>query len=204
MESSRFRPSAQCTSAALHGPVSEVAERTFARTSSIWRSNVKLAEARYDNAETGCCAKLDEAVWDARELHWDKKPFVKDHIRSVFHIPLNFGSVMKREHEAVAAAQAYPEDPLWLVDEVSPWGSDVFLATDRDVPNAQMEHFSGTFLTKVFEGPYHNIGRWIAEMNEHVRSRGRNTEKLYFYYAYCPGCAKHFKRNPVVLFAQVS
>ena len=125
---------------------------------------MKLAEAKYDNAETGCCAKLDAGLWDGRRLEWNEKPFLKDHIRSLLHVPLNFGSVISRDHAAIEEAEAYPEEPIWLSDEVSPWGSDVYVAVDRDVPNAKIERLSGTFLTKVFEGPYRNVGKWMEQM----------------------------------------
>ena len=165
---------------------------------------MRLEQTHYDNKETGCCAKLDEARWNEREFVFDKKPFAKDHLRAFLHLPLNMGSVMGREHAAVQKAEAYPEDPFWLVDEVSPWGSDVYLATDRDVPGVEMVPLSGTFLTKVFEGPYRDIGKWMRAMEEYVASRGRTLQKHYFFYATCPKCAKHFGKNQVVLFAQVA
>jgi hypothetical protein len=164
---------------------------------------MKMAQTKYDNRETGCCARLDEARWDNQEFVWKDKPFVKDHIREFLHLPLNFGSVMARDHAAIEQAQAYAEEPLWLVDEVSPWGSDVYLAIDREVPNMRMEHLSGTFMTKVFSGPYRDIGQWIKQMETHVRERGRTLQKLYFFYATCPKCAKQFGKNQVVGFARV-
>jgi len=164
---------------------------------------VKLAQTAYDNAETGCCARLDPALWDERELTWREKPFLEDHIRSFLHIPLDFGSVMTRDHAAIEAAEAYPEQPFWLSDEVSPWGSEVYVAVDRDVPGARIARMSGTFLTKVFEGPYRNARRWVREMETFARERGRTMDKVYFYYATCPRCAKRFGKNHVVLVAQV-
>ncbi len=74
---------------------------------------------------------------------------------------------------------------------------------DRDVPGARMTRLSGTFLTKVFEGPYRDAGRWVREMETFVRDRGRQMEKVYFFYATCPKCAKRFGKNQVVLVAQV-
>ena len=67
-----------------------------------------------------------------------------------------------------------------------------------------MEHLSGIFLSKVFEGPYRDVGRWIREMEGYVRDRGEALEHLYFFYAYCPKCAKVFGKNEVVLFAKVA
>ncbi|MCC7383332.1 MAG: hypothetical protein IT384_15960 [Deltaproteobacteria bacterium] len=164
---------------------------------------MRLAQAHYDNAETGCCARLDTKLWDGRELAWKDKPFLKDHIRAFLHVPLNFGSVIRRDHERVEQAEAYPEEPFWLTDEVSPWGSDVLLALDRAIPGAEIENLSGKFLTKVFEGPYRNAGKWAHEMEAYVSGKGERLKKLYFYYATCPRCAKQFGKNQVVLFAQV-
>ena len=164
---------------------------------------MKLAETNYDNKETACCARLDEARWDNKEFVWKEKPFVKDHIREFLHVPLNFGSVMARDHAAIAKAQAYAPEPLWLVDEVSPWGADLYFATDRAVPDMPMEYLSGTFMTKVFTGPFRDIGEWIAQMQALVKEKGRNLEKLYFFYATCPKCAKQFGKNQVVAFANV-
>lgn len=164
---------------------------------------MKLAETTYDNHETGCCARLDEARWDAQEFTWQAKPFVKDHIHEFLHVPLNFGSVMARDHAALEQAQAYAPEPLWLADEVSPWGCDIYMATDRVVPNMPMHYLSGTFMTKVFSGPFRDMGVWISQTETFVRERGKEVDKLYFFYATCPKCAKHFGKNQVVVFAKV-
>jgi hypothetical protein len=165
---------------------------------------MKLAQTHYDNAETGCCAKLDIEKWDGKTLTWKDKPFLKDHIRAFLHIPLNFGSVISRDHTKIEQAGAYPEDPFWLTDEVSPWGSNVYVAVDRsELPGATIEKLSGTFITKVFDGPYRDVGKWMHQMDAHVHIQGRETKKVYFFYATCPKCSKHFGKNHVVLFAQV-
>jgi hypothetical protein len=164
---------------------------------------MKLSETHYDNTKTGCCAPLDAARWEGATVEWTNKPFVKDHIHAFMHVPLDFGSVMAREHALVERAEAYPEDPLWLVDELSPWGSDVLLATDREVPGAEMVHLSGTFMTKVFEGGFRQIGTWVEAMEKDVASKGRKIDKLYFFYATCPSCAKKLGKNEVALFAKV-
>lgn len=164
---------------------------------------MKLEQTNYDNSETGCCARLDIKKWDEQELDWKDKPFLKDHMRSFLHIPLNFGSVISRDHAVVQEAEAYPEDPLWLTDEVSPWGADIYLAVDREIPNVRVEKLSGKFLTKVFHGPFRDIGKWCRQMEEYVAGKDKQLQKLFFYYATCPKCAQRFGRNDVVLFAQV-
>lgn len=164
---------------------------------------MKLEEAKYDNSETGCCARLDTEFWDGRDFEWKDQLFLKTHVRAFLHIPLNFGSVMGRAHAKVREAEAYPERPLWLTDEVSAWGSDVYLELDREIPGSQTARLSGRFLTKVFEGPFRAAGEWAKAMQEHVIAKGEQLKKLYFYYATCPKCAKRFGKNQVVLFAQV-
>ena len=128
---------------------------------------------------------------------------MRGHIRALMHVPLNFGSVMRRLHAEVEAAGAYPEEPLWLTDELSPWGSDVYLAVDQRVEGAQMAELSGTFLTKVFEGPFRNAPKWVEEMTKYVAAQGEELEKIYFFYPTCPDCSKKLGKNEVVLFARV-
>ena len=164
---------------------------------------MKLAETNYDNSKTGCCAELDVAQWDQREIEWKDKPFVKDHVRSFLYIPLNFGAVMTSANEAIEEAAAYPMDPITLSDEASPWGSDLYVAVEGDVPGAQVSRLSGSFLTRVFEGHYRQVGTWMKEMEEYAREKGHKVKKTYSYYATCPKCAKVFGKNYVVLLAQV-
>ncbi|MFH1268265.1 MAG: hydrolase [Planctomycetota bacterium] len=154
------------------------------------------------NAEI-CCPKFNPEPWDGKEITWENKKFVKDRVRSFLHVPLNFGAVMKKNVGLIEAAGAKPDEMIVVADENSLWGADVYLDVAKDVPNAPMASISGTFLTKVFEGPYKNIKSWIREMGEYVKSRGKETRQLYFYYTTCPKCAKKYGKNYVVLLAQV-
>lgn len=155
----------------------------------------------YDSP-TGCCPPFNPEPWDEKEHLWQDKLFVKDHVRSFLHIPLNFGKVMTRNMEKISSAQALVPEPLLLSDEKSLWGADVYIAVTKDIPDSQMARLSGRFLTKVFEGPYKNIGNWIKEMEAYVDSNGKTTRKLYFFYTTCPKCAKFYGKNYVVLVAQ--
>lgn len=164
---------------------------------------MKLSETAYDNRETGCCARLDPEQWDGREIRWVDQPFATDRVRAVMHIPLNFGKVMTRLHTAVEAAEAYPDEPLWLSDESSPWGSDLYLRTDRDVPGLTMTRMSGRFVAKVFEGPFREAPKWHEAMQGYVKSLGHTPGKTYAWYATCPKCAKKLGKNHVVLLTRV-
>ena len=117
-----------------------------------------------EKSETGCCPKFDPGLWEEKEISFKDKLFIKDHVRSILHIPLNFDKVMVKNMEKIEAADALSPDQLLLSDEKSLWGSDVFIAVSKEVPGTQMEKISGTFLSKVFEGPYKNMGTWMKEM----------------------------------------
>ncbi len=156
----------------------------------------------YDS-ETRCCPRFDPGPWDEKEVKFEDKLFVKDRVRSFFHIPLNFGKVMVRNMERISGAGALPPMPLMLSDEKSLWGADIYMAVVKEVPGAEMAKISGTFLTKVFEGPYKDIKKWIGEMKEYMASKEREIEKMYFFYTTCPKCAKYYGKNYVVILAKV-
>ena len=75
-----------------------------------------------------CCARFDPAPWQDRVLAWENKRFLRARVTSFLHVPLNFGTVVKRLTSAAEAAGAAVEPPLILSDENSPWGADVYLA----------------------------------------------------------------------------
>jgi hypothetical protein len=150
-----------------------------------------------------CCPQFDPAPWDEKEHVWEEKRFVKDRVRSFLHIPLNFGAVMKRNCDLIEAADAKPEEMMVLSDENSLWGADVYIHVSGDVPGAETVTLSGTFLSKVFEGPYSQMRKWIEEMKAFVTNRGKDLRKLFFFYTTCPKCAKKYGKNYVVVLAQV-
>jgi len=71
------------------------------------------------------------------------------------------------------------------------------------VPDSEMVKISGTFLTKVFEGPYKNVRNWIGDMKKYAESKKRDMEKMYFFYTTCPKCAEFYGKNYVVILAKV-
>jgi hypothetical protein len=153
---------------------------------------------------TGCCPPFDPGPWQEKEVIWKSKPFVRDHVTCLFHVPLNMGRKVRKDMTLIEAAHAQPEHQLMLSDDKSPWGADIYIEVKKAVPGATMDQLSGTFLTKVFEGPFREAGNWAAQMNAYVVARGRTVEKLYFGYTTCPKCAKAYGKNYVVVFAKVN
>jgi len=157
----------------------------------------------YEQSETGCCLRFNPEPWNEKEIIWQDKLFLKDYVVSAFRIPLNFGQVMVRNMEKIKAAAALVAEPIILSDEKSLWGADVYIAVSKEVPGAETVKISGTFLSKVFEGPFQNIGKWIKEMETFVKAKGQVSKKLYFFYTTCPKCAKFYGKNYVVILAQI-
>ena len=154
-------------------------------------------------APTGCCPPFDPAPWVDQQIVWRDKPFVTDHVHCLFHIPLDMTSRVKRNDELIRAAQAAPAHPLMLSDDVSPWGAELYIEVTKPVPNARMTQLSGTFFTSVYEGPYRDAGKWVADMRRALNERQLELEKLYFGYTTCPRCAKAYGKNYVIVFAQL-
>ncbi|MFH1089341.1 MAG: hydrolase [Candidatus Uhrbacteria bacterium] len=157
----------------------------------------------HEQSETGCCLKFNPQPWDEKEITWSSKLFLKDHVVSAFRIPLNFGQVMTKNLEKIQAAAALAAEPIILSDEKSLWGADIYIAVSKEVPGTEMTKISGIFLSKVFEGPFQNIGKWLKDMETFVKTKGQTSKKLYFFYTTCPKCAKFYGKNYVVILAQI-
>jgi hypothetical protein len=53
----------------------------------------------YEQSETGCCPRFNPEPWQEKEITFKDRLFVKDHVRSFLHIPLNFGTIMVKNME---------------------------------------------------------------------------------------------------------
>jgi len=153
---------------------------------------------------TGCCTLIEPSEWDKQTFEFDNKLFAKAQTRSIMHIPLNMSSVMRKAQQAIDDVDAAEKEWIILSKEVSPWKAEHYFAVTRDVPVLDMEHLSGTFMTKVFEGPFKNAGEWYEQLVEFVKDAGKTPVQTYFFYTTCPNCSKTYGKNYVVGFAQVA
>jgi len=150
-----------------------------------------------------CCPKFNPKEWDYRQKVWKDKLFVKSHVTSFFHIPLNFGKMMKTSIKKIETSLAKDPEMIVLSDGVSLWGSDIYISVIDDVAEMKMTKLSGVFLTRVFEGPFKNMRKWIKEMKTYVKTQGQILDKLYFWHTNCPKCAKKHGVNYTVIFAKI-
>lgn len=158
-----------------------------------------------DGSET-CCPVFDPEPFQDAMHAWHDRPFAKAEMRAVMHVPVGMNATVRRLVRLAEAAGALPadRDRLMLLHDPSPWKSELHLAVDRDVPGATMVQLSGTFYSKVFDGPYHDAPKWMAATEAVLAQRGEEAQRHYLHYAYCPSCASKYGHNFVVDFAQVA
>lgn len=150
-----------------------------------------------------CCPEFDPQLWDHKTVMWKDKPFICDTVRTVFYMPLNFGSIIKRLDKACRGAGAINKDFMCLADHQSMWKMDLLLAVDKHIPNTQNTALSGLFYSIVYEGTFNNTNRWTKHFYHETHDKGLEIEKLYFWYTTCPKCAKKYGKNYVVIVGKV-
>ena len=160
----------------------------------------------YDTGDnpTGCCPRFDPAGWDDQELQFVDKPFVRVVTRSLFHIPINMGTVFKKAFADLEAAEAMDADNFIVLSrDLSMWSAEHYFAVSKPVAGRDTVYLTGAYRTKVFEGPYKHVGKWLETMANEMAARGRSVARTYFFYTTCPSCAKFYGKNYVVGVAQV-
>lgn len=150
-----------------------------------------------------CCQKFDPTPWDGKVLEWSNKKFIKDKVFTLFYMPMNFGSAMKRMMAKVKNAGATTADYVCLSKHTSKWNMDVLLAVDKEIPDAENVTLSGKFLSKVYEGNFKDTGIWCKDFTEYAKGKGMEVKKMYMWYTTCPKCAKKYGKNYTVIVAEV-
>jgi len=150
-----------------------------------------------------CCPKFEPAPWDCKIFEWENKKFIKDKVCTLFYMPINFGSVMKRLNCKVEKAGAIMPDWLCLSEHTSRWNMNLYLAVDKEVPGAENVTLSGKFFSKVYEGPFKDTKKWCTDFKNDLKARGYETVKWYLWYTTCPKCAKKYGKNYVVIIGRI-
>ncbi|MBD3251167.1 hypothetical protein GF380_01705 [Candidatus Uhrbacteria bacterium] len=165
----------------------------------------ELPPMNLDTSETGCCPRFHPEHWQHQTIQFDQKPFVRANTFNLMHIPLNMGSVIKKTWDAVKKADADTKDSyLILSRDPSPWVGEHNFAVTKEVEGLANVKLTGTYFTKVFEGPYQNAGKWIEELKTAVKEQGSEAKEIYFFYTTCPNCIKKLGKNYVIGFAQIA
>lgn len=154
-----------------------------------------------------CCPEFNTAVWDEKTVTWEDKLFVRETIPQIMHMPLPgaFGKAVGKMWAEIekAGAKVETKDFLMLAQDPSPWKSNLHINVTKEVPGLDNVKISGTFMTKVFDGPFQDVPRFIKEMETYVADKGESILDYYFYYTYCPKCAVKYGHNYIVIFAKI-
>lgn len=156
-----------------------------------------------------CCPTFHPKKWDNKTHHWDKKKFIKASVPTLFHIPLppmigkRVTKMMKMAEDSKKLSDN-KEEILLLFNDPSAFKSDMYLSVADNVLGAKNSTLSGTFMSRVFDGKYNAIPKFIKQMDTYLAKQDKKARDYYVHYAYCPKCAKEAGHNYMVLFAQVS
>ncbi len=154
--------------------------------------------------ESECCPPFDPVPWDGQIVEWKEKKFIREKVCTFLHIPLNFGSVMRKvSAKAEAAGVAFP-DQIGLSDHTSLWNMDIYIDVDKQLPGADNVLLSGKFFCKVYEGSFSDTGKWSKDYEEVVQSKGLTYDKMYTWYTTCPRCAKKYGKNYTVILGRLA
>jgi hypothetical protein len=155
-----------------------------------------------------CCAEFNPGPWDEVTHYWTDKLFIKSYIPELFHIPLpgSYNKAISRMWSKAEKAGAAPDprDFLVLAYDPSPFTGELYMSVTKAVPGEGTICLSGIFFSKVFDGPYSKVPKFMAEMNTNLISMKKSAKKIYMYYAYCPKCSKKYGHNYMVALAEIA
>lgn len=153
--------------------------------------------------EETCCPRINPADWDGKDLEWNDKHFIRGKVKTFLFMPLNFGSVITKLMNQAEKSGAKIEDNLCLSYHTSKWNMDIYLAVDKEVAEADNINLDGHFVSKIYEGPFSDTGKWCKEYEAYLKSRALSMKKMYMWYTTCPKCAKKYGKNYVAIIAEV-
>lgn len=155
-----------------------------------------------------CCPKFEPQRWDEKTFNWENKHFIKESIPTIFHMPFP-KAIGKKVTKMMGLAEESDSlsddklDDLLLFNDPTAFKSDMYLSVSENVPYAHNVELSGTFISKVYDGAYHKVPKFMKQMNEYLRAQDEKADDYYIHYAYCPKCSKKFGHNYMVLFAEL-
>lgn len=164
----------------------------------------EIPKIDFSNNDTGCCPRFSPSAWDKQTMDLSDYNFAKASTKSFMYMPLNMGKVMTESMGKIDAQKARLEDSyLILSEEVSPFKANQYFAVSKPVDTMENCKLTGRFITRVFDGPYSQVGKWIKEMNQYAKEQNVGLERILSFYTTCPKCAKVYGNNYVVLFGKV-
>ncbi|MDH5718263.1 MAG: hypothetical protein OEZ22_11600 [Spirochaetia bacterium] len=155
-----------------------------------------------------CCPEFHPEKWNEKTIKWKNKPFIKESIPAFFHIPFPpmIGRKIKKMMALAEKANKEENDKekvLIMFTDPTPFKSEIYISVTGEVEGANNAPLTGTFITKVFDGGYNQIPKFVKIMNKYLEEKSKKAKNYYVHYAYCPRCLKKFGHNYMILFAKI-
>lgn len=161
-----------------------------------------------ENQIDECCPEFDVSKWDKKREVWENRLFIRETMPTLFHMPFpsTIGKKITGMYGLVDKADAHladKTDTLILFRDPSAFRSEIYYSVSKKVGDAVNSEISGTFVSRVFDGKYNEIPKFIKEMNRYLNESGESAKDYYIHYAYCPLCARKYGHNYITLFAKI-
>lgn len=154
--------------------------------------------------QTVCCEQFNPDPWNKKKFEWKAKPFIKGRVFTFLYMPINFGGVITRLMKKIDSAGGEVPLGMSLSDHTSMWNMDLYVAVDKPIEGAENATLTGTYISKVYEGDFKNIGKWCIQFTEYVKNEGhKRIIQWLMWYTTCPACAKKWGKNYVVIIGKV-
>lgn len=144
-----------------------------------------------ENQIDECCPEFEVSKWDKKREVWENRLFIKETMPTLFHMPFppTIGKKITKMYGQVEKAGAHlPDkaDTLILFRDPSAFRSEIYYSVSKKVADSQNAELSGTFVSRVFDGKYNEVPKFIKEMDKYLKENGESASDYYIHYAYCP------------------
>ncbi len=154
-----------------------------------------------------CCPIFDPKKWDNKTHKWKNKPFIKESIPTLFHMPFPpmIGMKMKKMCDLSYKSKKNLElsETLALFRDPTPFKSEIYMLVKGKVKDATNVKINGEFISRVYDGPYNKVPKFMNSMDLYLDKKGKVAKDYYIHYTYCPKCSKKYGHNYMILFARI-
>lgn len=154
--------------------------------------------------EEECCKWVDKSKWDKKTHEWKDKPFVVEHYRSIFYMPIGFGKAVKKIIAEIEGKDLAPEVPIMLCRNEGMWGGNLYYEVKKADPELPIEKLNGKFFSMYFEAKaYKEVGKFYEEIKDYCEEQGWKPKEFMSYYCTCPNCTKKKGKMQIILLARL-
>ena len=135
-----------------------------------------------DNKNNECCPEFNPQKWNGKIFNWNNKQFIKESVPTLFYTPFPpmIGKKITKMMDLatkVDKIDAKKDEVLVLFQDPSAFKSNIYISVTGNVPGANNVNIPGTFIAKVYDGPYNAIHKFVKDMNMYLKKKGKKASK---------------------------